>query len=63
VISVGLKELLRPDKLAQHLQELLSRPDRLREVSDNAWKLIGRQVDRPDDLLMSLLMGNRYAQS
>ncbi len=63
VISAGPKESLRPEKLAQHLNELISRPDQLRDVSVNALKLMGSQADRREELLITLLMGNGHAQS
>ncbi len=63
VISAGPKESLRPEKLAHHINELISRPDQLRDVSVNALKLMGSQDDRREDLLITLLMGNGHAQS
>ena len=63
VISAGPKESLLPEKLAYHINELQSRPDLLRRMSANALKLMGCRVDRREDLLMALLMGNEHVQS
>ena len=63
VISAGPKESLRPEKLAHHINELISRPDQLRDMSVNALKLMGSQVNGRYDLLIVLLMGNEHVRS
>jgi UDP-2,4-diacetamido-2,4,6-trideoxy-beta-L-altropyranose hydrolase len=62
VINAGTKERLQPEELLHHLNELISRPDLLKNMSNNALKLMGSQADRPDNLLISLLMGNEHGQ-
>jgi UDP-2,4-diacetamido-2,4,6-trideoxy-beta-L-altropyranose hydrolase len=63
VINAGTKERLQPEELAHHLNELIPRPDLLKNMSNNALKLMGSQVDRREDLLITLMMGNEHAQS
>jgi UDP-2,4-diacetamido-2,4,6-trideoxy-beta-L-altropyranose hydrolase len=62
VINAGTKERLQPEELGYHLNELISRPDLLKNMSNNALKLMGSQADRREDLLIPLLMGNGHAQ-